>query len=305
MKVRLDMADISELLKSSKIDFIPNYDLSFASTFRIGGKALLATFPKTSEELIQIISISNNNNIKFEIVGNGSNILFSDNGYNGIIIITKKINKIELKDNKIYACCGAKLANLSTLAKNNSLSGLEFAAGIPGTLGGAVVMNAGAYGGQISDTVISSVALDIQTNKIISLNSHEHNFGYRESIYSRNKNLICLSAELQLIHLEKEKIEEVIKINSESRRQHQPLEYPNCGSFFKRPEGYFAAKLIDDCSLKGLSVGGAQVSTKHAGFIINTGNATADDVLKLAEIIKNTVAEKFGVLLENEVKYVY
>ena len=298
------MTVISEILNTLKIENHKNYNLSELSSFHIGGAASLVAFPKSQEELIEVILNAKKENVRFEMIGNGSNILFASSGYEGIIISTKKMSFCDVGDGYINVSCGNKLSSISKLAKDNSLSGMEFGFGIPGTIGGAVAMNAGAYGQQMSDVVLSTVAYDILNNKLIELNGNEHDFSYRHSIYSDNKDLVCLSVKLKLTPASKEEIELKMKQNAESRKNSQPLDMPSCGSYFKRPEGFFAAKLIDDCGLKGLSVGGAQVSPKHAGFIVNTGGATSDDVLELAEIIKAKVMDKFSVLLENEVKYI-
>ena len=298
------MTEFSEFLNALKIENYKNYKLSELSSFHIGGSAALVVFPKLQEELITVVSKAKKENLRFEIIGNGSNILFSSKGYDGIIISTKKMSFCDVCDGYINASCGNKLSGISKLAKDNSLSGMEFCFGIPGTLGGAVAMNAGAYGQQISDVLVSSVAYDVKKNEIVELCGAEHDFSYRHSMYSDNKDLVCLSAKLRLIPASKDDIELRMKQNAESRKNTQPLDMPSCGSYFKRPDGFFAAKLIDDCGLKGFSVGGAQVSSKHAGFIVNTGDATSGDVLELAEVIKATVMDRFGVALENEVKYI-
>lgn len=298
------MTEYSEFLNALKIENYKNYKLSELSSFHIGGSAALVVFPKLQEELITVVSKAKKENLRFEIIGNGSNILFSSKGYDGIIISTKKMSFCDVCDGYINASCGNKLSGISKLAKDNSLSGMEFGFGIPGTLGGAVAMNAGAYGQQISDVLVSSVAYDVKKNEIVELCGAEHDFSYRHSMYSDNKDLVCLSAKLRLIPASKDDIELRMKQNAESRKNTQPLDMPSCGSYFKRPDGFFAAKLIDDCGLKGFSVGGAQVSSKHAGFIVNTGDATSGDVLELAEVIKATVMDRFGVALENEVKYI-
>ena len=299
-----NMTEFSEFLNALKIENYKNYKLSELSSFHIGGSAALVVFPKLQEELITVVSKAKKENLRFEIIGNGSNILFSSKGYDGIIISTKKMSFCDVCDGYINASCGNKLSGISKLAKDNSLSGMEFGFGIPGTLGGAVAMNAGAYGQQISDVLVSSVAYDVNKNEIVELCGAEHDFSYRHSMYSDNKDLVCLSAKFRLIPASKDDIELRMKQNAESRKNTQPLDMPSCGSYFKRPEGFFAAKLIDDCGLKGFSVGGAQVSSKHAGFIVNTGDATSGDVLELAEVIKATVMDRFGVALENEVKYI-
>ena len=294
-----------EFLNSSQIDYKINYDLSKASSFKIGGLADVALFPNNENELLLVTNELKDKNIKFDVIGNASNVLFSDEGYRGALIFTKNMDSLSCDGNKIFASCGAKLAAAAILARNTSLAGLEFAHGIPGSVGGAVVMNAGAFGGEIKDSIVSSRALDLNSNEIITLDIENHNFGYRKSIYTENKNLICISVEFELKKDNINLINDRMRQNSSTRRKKQPLEFPNSGSFFKRPDGFFAGKLIEDCSLKGFSVGGAQVSTKHAGFIINTGNATAKDVMELSDIIEHKVFEKFGVKLEREVKYIF
>ena len=299
------MRALYELYSDTSIEKKELFDLSKASTFRIGGLAKLALFPKTEDELIEAISIAKNNSVRFEIIGNGSNVLFSDEGFDGVIIFTNKLNSITLNGLEITAQTGAKLVSISKLALENSLTGFEFAHGIPGTVGGAMVMNAGAYGGDMSGVVVSSRYFDAKTNKIVEIGLDEHNFAYRSSLFEKDKSLVFLSTTIRLHYGDKSDILEKISRNSESRKNSQPLEYPNCGSFFKRPEGYFAAKLIDDAGLKGKAVGGAMVSMKHAGFIVNCGGATSKDVLELAAIVENQVLDKFGVRLQKEVKYIF
>ena len=299
------MSALCELYSDTAIEKIELFDLSKASTYRIGGLAKLALFPKSEAELITSINVAKNNNVRFEIIGNGSNVLFSDSGFDGVIIFTNKINTIFLNGTEIVAQTGAKLVSVSSLAHKNSLTGFEFAHGIPGTVGGAIVMNAGAYGGDMSGVVVSSKYYNTNTNKIEEISLDDHKFSYRSSLFAIDKSLVFLSTIIRLQHGNKSDILEKISKNSESRKKSQPLEYPNCGSFFKRPEGYFAAKLIDDAGLKGRTVGGAMVSTKHAGFIVNFSGATSRDVLELAAIVENEVYDKFGVKLEKEVKYIF
>ena len=299
------MNDLAELYLSTSIESKKSFDLSKASTFRIGGMARLALFPKNEEELILAVKIAKENNIRFEIIGNGSNVLFADNGFDGVIVFTNSLNNTYLHGTKITAETGAKLVKVSSLAIDNSLSGFEFAHGIPGTVGGAVVMNAGAYCGEMSGVVLSSRYFDSNTYDIVEISKDKHEFAYRKSLFAKDKSLVFLSTIIELKKGDKAEILDKIKKNSESRKNSQPLEYPNCGSFFKRPEGYFAAKLIDDAGLKGYTVGGAAVSAKHAGFIVNMGGATAGDVLLLSKHIETVVYEKFGVKLEREVKYVF
>ena len=298
------MTEILDALSALKIEYETGYDLSRASSFRIGGLADVAVFPKDERELSFSISEIKKQGIRFDIIGRGSNVLFADEGYRGVLIFTKNMNQMICYGTKISAMCGVSLSALAILARDNSLSGLEFAFGIPGSVGGSVAMNAGAFGGDMKSVVVSTRALNAHTGEIISIVGDENKFDYRRSIYIENKNLICLSAEFELKMRDAEEIVAIMRQNSTVRRDKQPLELPSCGSFFKRPEGFFAGKLIEDCGLKGFSVGGAQVSLKHAGFIVNTGGATADDVMKLGETVEKIVFEKFGVKLEREVKYI-
>lgn len=298
------MSLLTSFFDEQKIEYVENLKLSDISSFKIGGLAEIAVFPKNENELAETLIEANKLGSKVEIIGNASNILFSDDGYNGILIFTKNINEVSINQTVITASCGAKLSSLAVLAKKHSLSGLEFAYGIPGTVGGAIAMNAGAYGGEMSGIVLSSRIYDIDKNEFLSIDLSSHKFGYRKSIFTINKKLVCVSSQFTLTESDAEDIESAMRSNAQKRRASQPLDMPNCGSYFKRPEGHFAAKLIDDCGLKGYSVGGACVSPKHAGFIVNTGNATAKDVLELSTHIKQVVFDNFGVSLEEEVKYV-
>ena len=256
------MREFVRILNNLNIQFEVDFSLATASSFRVGGRADIAIFPKNEAEFVNAISNSSyslsieakNNNIRFEVIGNASNVLFSDDGYRGAIIFTKSLCEISYIDNSINAFCGVKLPVLSKLAYNNSISGLEFAHGIPGSVGGAVAMNAGAYGGAISDVLEFSRAFDINTGKIYTLSKDEHLFDYRKSIYTENKNLICIDAVFRLNKGNATDINKKMQDNLQSRKDKQPIDLPSCGSFFKRPEGYFAAKLIDDCNLKGVSV---------------------------------------------------
>lgn len=305
MKVSFNMTEYSEILKALNIEFYTSFDLSKASTFRVGGKADIAVFPKSEEELITSFTQAKKCGMRVEIIGNASNILFSDNGFNGAIIFTRNMSDFSVNDTTIEASCGVKLSFLSNIACDNSLSGLEFSYGIPATVGGAVAMNAGAYGGQMSDILVSSRAYDIKSNKIVCLDNCDHKFDYRNSIFLTNKELICLSSAFDLSKENKDIIKAKMKDNLSERHSKQPVELPSAGSFFKRPTGYFAAKLIDDCGLKGLTVGGAMVSKKHAGFIVNYDHATSKDIVLLVELVEKKVFEKFGVKLEREVKYIF
>lgn len=272
------------------------------TTMRVGGNAKYVFCPKDVHELKAVIDYCKSNNERYIVIGNGSNIIFMDDGFDGIVIkIFNLMSGSSIEGNLIKADAGCILSKLANLAKDNSLTGMEFASGIPGTLGGAIVMNAGAYGGEMKD-IIEYVDILLDDGNVKRYSNEEMNFGYRKSIVDEGK--IVLSAGLRLSKGDKSEIEAKMLELKEKRTSKQPLEYPSSGSTFKRPEGYFAAKLIEDAGLKGYKVGGAMVSPKHSGFVINYDNATAEDVLKLIEDVRNIVNDKFGVLLEPEVKII-
>lgn len=291
------MSDIFE-----KISYEADEALKKHTTMRVGGNAKYVFLPKNAEEIIEIIDYCKNNNEKYIIIGNGSNIIFPDEGYDGFVIkLFKNMSEMSLEGDLITAEAGCVLSKIASFAKDNSLTGMEFAAGIPGTLGGAVVMNAGAYGGEMKD-IIEFVDVLMPSGEVKRYSNEEMCFGYRKSIIDNDK--IVLAAGLRLKKGEKPVIEAYMNELKEKRTSKQPLEYPSSGSTFKRPEGYFAGKLIEDAGLKGYSVGGAMVSTKHCGFVINYDNATSEDVVKLIEDVKSIVFDKFGVMLEPEVKII-
>lgn len=272
------------------------------TTMRVGGNAKYIFFPKNAKDLKTIIDYCNTNNEKYIVIGNGSNVIFTDEGFDGIVIkIFSMMSNFSVEGNVIKAEAGCILSKLAVAARDNSLTGMEFAAGIPGTLGGAVVMNAGAYGGEMKD-IIDYVDVLSCDGVIKRYSNEEMKFGYRKSIIDEDK--IVIGAGLKLSSGNKDEITETMLELKEKRTSKQPLEYPSSGSTFKRPDGYFAAKLIEDAGLKGYRVGGAMVSPKHSGFVINYDNATSSDVLKLIEDVKKIVNEKFGVCLEPEVKIV-
>lgn len=276
--------------------------MSNHTTFRIGGAADYFLLPAEGTQIKGIFEICREEGIPCFILGNGSNLLVSDKGYRGAVIqIYRNMNKIETEGTVIRAQAGALLSAIAAEAKNNSLTGFEFAGGIPGTLGGAVTMNAGAYGGEMKDVLKSVTVADGEGN-IIKLSVEELNLGYRTSIV-KTAGYFVLEAEISLKEGNPEEIKELMRDLTERRTSKQPLEFPSAGSTFKRPEGYFAGKLIMDSGLRGYRVGGAQVSEKHCGFVINAGGATAEDVRTLIQDVQNTVYEKFGVMLEPEVRF--
>lgn len=271
------------------------------TTFRVGGPAAYFVTPQTAEEVAKVIEACIQENVPYYIVGNGSNLLVSDKGYEGVIIqIYKQMNQVEVEGTQIRAQAGALLSMIAKRALDAALTGFEFAAGIPGTLGGACVMNAGAYGGEMKD-VLQSITVLTDKGEVKVLAKEELELGYRTSVIAK-KGYIVLEAVIELQKGEKEAIQAVMDELKEKRITKQPLEYPSAGSTFKRPEGYFAGKLIQDAGLRGFQVGGAQVSEKHCGFVINKNQATASDVMNLMNQVSDKVYEAFGVRLEPEVK---
>ena len=272
------------------------------TTFRIGGPADFFLLPSTVDEVRGILEICREEELPYFILGNGSNLLVSDKGYRGVIIqLYRNFSNISVEGNKICASSGALLSQIAAAARNASLTGFEFAGGIPGTLGGAVFMNAGAYGGELKDVLKEAVVMTEQ-GEILTLPVEKLDMGYRTSRIKKAGYLV-LEARLVLEQGDMDKIRDITKDLTEKRVSKQPLEYPSAGSTFKRPEGYFAGKLIQDAGLRGYQVGGAQVSEKHCGFVINKENATAADVLTLIENVREKVQEQFGVTLEPEVKF--
>ncbi len=267
--------------------------------FKIGGTADILVRPESVDKLIKVIHYVNKNHIPTFLIGNGSNLLVRDGGIRGIVIKTEKIKNIKVEGNLIYAECGAELSDISTAAYGASLTGFEFACGIPGTLGGAVFMNAGAYDGEMS-FVLDEVRVVTMDLEVITLKREQLELGYRTSTVKTN-NYVVLDAKIILKDGTKEEIKGKIDDLTHKREDRQPLEFPSAGSTFKRPTGYFAGKLIQDAGLKGYQIGGAQVSEKHSGFVINKENAKANDVLGLIQYIQNTVMEKFNVELSTEV----
>ena len=276
--------------------------MSQHTTFKIGGPADYFLMPDKGEDVGRVIKICKEKEIPYFILGNGSNLLVGDGGYRGAVIqIYRNMSSVTVEGNEITAQAGALLSAVAAAAKNASLTGFEFAGGIPGTIGGAVVMNAGAYGGEMKD-VLTEVTVMNAEGDIFTLPTEELELGYRTSII-KTAGYIVLEAKIRLTEGDPEVIRETMKDLTIRRTTKQPLEYPSAGSTFKRPEGYFAGKLIMDSGLAGYQVGGAQVSEKHCGFVINAGDATARDVRTLMDNVRDIVYKKYGVTLEPEVKF--
>lgn len=272
------------------------------TSFKVGGPVDILLTPKHFNQVVDVVKLCKKENIPYYIMGNGSNLLVKDGGIRGVMIKLVKLNKIQVKGNKIITESGVSLKDISTTALENCLTGFEFACGIPGSVGGAVTMNAGAYNGEISN-VIESAKVICNSGEIIVLNREEMELGYRMSSILKNGYTI-LEVTFNLEKGNKENIMNRIEDLSRRRNEKQPLEYASAGSTFKRPQGHFAAKLIEDSGLKGESVGDAQVSEKHSGFIINKGNATAKDILTLISIVQDRVRQNFDIDLYTEVRII-
>ncbi len=299
------MKELISQLDRANIAYKCNEPMKNHTSFKTGGNASVFISPKNESELSEVLKSINSLGMKPFILGNGSNLLVNDDGITDrpVICIGDGFSEIKLIDeNTIEVGAGASLTLLCRFALENSLTGLEFAFGIPGSCGGAAYMNAGAYGGEMKDVVVRCNHIDFQGIKG-SFDAEKLDFGYRHSIYSDSE-LVITSVVLTLGKGNKEEIHAKMKELMQRRRDKQPLEYPSAGSVFKRPEGYFAGALIEQSGLKGKRIGGAMVSEKHAGFIINYDNATTKDVLDLVKFCQDTVKEKFGVMLEREIKTV-
>ncbi len=294
------IAEIERILPEKQI--LRQEPMKLHTTFRAGGRAELFLEIKTDYELQKLLTFFKESGTKYFVVGNGSNLLVSDNGYDGAILhIAEGFDNIAVADEKIIVGAGALLSRTASAALEHSLTGLEFASGIPGSVGGGAVMNAGAYEGEMSQ-VISRVKGITPDGGRVEYSNQELDFGYRKSLLKREK-IVVTEVEFQLAGGIRKEISAKMADFAERRRVKQPLEYPSAGSTFKRPEGYFAGKLIMDAGMRGYCVGGAQVSEKHCGFIINKGGATAADIRQLMREVQNRVKEQFGVELEPEVIY--
>ncbi|GKX68036.1 UDP-N-acetylmuramate dehydrogenase [Inconstantimicrobium mannanitabidum] len=270
--------------------------------FKVGGPADFLVNPVNVEQVVKTINLCKEHNVPYIIIGNGSNLIVRDGGIRGVVIKLCALNSIKVKGNEVKADCGALLSDVSKAAANNKLTGFEFACGIPGSIGGAVFMNAGAYDGEMSYVIKEAEVIDDSEN-LITLSKEDLELGYRTSKVMK-AGYVVVSATLKLQHGIKEKIDDRISELTRRREEKQPLEFPSAGSTFKRPEGYFTGKLIQDSGLKGFSIGGAAVSEKHSGFVINKGNATAKDVLEVIAHVQRVVKEKFGVELHTEVRII-
>ena len=285
-------------------EILKNENLSSRTFTKTGGVVEYFFIPKNIEQLIHIVKLIHKYHVPYFILGNGSNILFTDSYMKGIIISLEKIRKIEVKNKtELIAYAGERIIDASQFATKENLSGLEFACGIPGSVGGAVFMNAGAYHGQMKDVVSKVEYLD-QNGNVCYLANNELNFEYRHSFFTDNEKCIILSVHFKLQEGNREEIENTVKHLTYLRESKQPLEYPSCGSVFKRPDGFFAGKLIQDSNLQGVRIGGIEVSKKHAGFMVNIDNGTTTDYVDLIHHVQQKVKELHGVTLETEVRII-
>jgi UDP-N-acetylmuramate dehydrogenase len=301
----IDFAKIIEIIVGEE-NLKINEPMKNHTSFRVGGPADIFVTPESTSMLDEVLKICKKEDIPYFVMGNGTNLIVRDNGIRGVVIKTQdKFNKYSIYDdldNVIEAEAGALISRLSSIALEHGLSGLEFASGIPGTLGGAVTMNAGAYGGEMKDVVIKTQYISSE-GKIEILEGEQHQFGYRTSFIQKEGG-IALKSWIKLCRDDKTKIQERIECMAAKRGKSQPLDMPSAGSVFKRPEGYYTAPLIEECGLKGYNIGGAQVSLKHCGFIVNTGNATEQNIIDVINHIQRTIKNRYNLELETEVKII-
>ncbi len=296
----MSVCNLKQYLTKNGFDYIFDAPMAEYTTFKIGGKADILVQPRSVDELKEIIVEAKKEDVPVCFIGNGSNLLVLDNGIRGLVVrFGQNMANVTKEGNVITAQCGITMARLAAFAADNSLEGFEFASGIPGTLGGGIVMNAGAYKGELKDVVTEVTAL-LSDGTVRVFNEDELDFSYRHSVFTHS-DMLVVEAKIRLKEGEQEAIRARIRELSQKRRTTQPLEYPSAGSAFKRPSNGYAAAMIDESGLKGYSVGDAQVSLKHAGFVVNKANASAKDVKELLEHVQKVVFEKFGTMLEREI----
>lgn len=297
----MDRTKMEQALSGVELRF--QEPMKLYTTFKVGGPADAIALPKNEEEVIRVMAYAKENNIPLTIIGNGSNLLVRDKGIRGLVMkIGENMAQITQEGNRITFGAGLILAKAASYAQKQGLSGMEFAHGIPGSVGGAVFMDAGAYGGEMKDIIVSTCYID-EEGKLRTVEGSAHDFGYRHSMFI-DRNCVVISTTVELKPDDPQAILERMQEFARRRKEKQPLEMPSAGSTFKRPEGYFAGKLIQDCGLKGYRVGGAMVSEKHSGFVVNAGDATCEDILALIRHVQKTVKAQFGVDMECEVRLI-
>ncbi len=298
------MEEVVEFIIKNNIGkYEKDVSLAHHTTYKVGGNAKLFVYPKDREKLIMLLRLLKSNNIQYKVLGNGSNTLFSDNEYDGVIIKLDCLDKVTFFRNIVKAEAGVNLIKLSNQTVRSGLAGLEFATGIPGTVGGAIFMNAGAYKSDMG-YVTKSVEVLTPNLEIITMTNKEMDFHYRTSFLQKHKDYICLEATFQLRESDKKLLAEIVEDRKKRRLESQPLEYPSAGSVFRNPDNLFAGKLIEDLGYKGYSIGGAKVSEKHANFIINYNKATGEDIKKLIDFIKDEVKKNYDIDLKVEQEFV-
>lgn len=285
---------IRNFTRSNNIEMYEDVSLKKYNTYRLDVKCDYLIFPKDIDEVVKLISFLKENNYKYLVLGNGSNVIFKNNRYNGVVIKLSKLDKVEFDGDKVVVGAGVLLSKLANMAINNSLSGLEFSVSIPGEIGASVSMNAGAYNESFSDVFVSAKVLTPKL-EIVELTNEDMDFSYRNSFIKKNKDYIVLEVVLKLKPGNKEEMNAVIEKRFEKRKATQPLEYPSAGSVFRNPEGMYAGKLIEDANLKGYSIGGAMISDMHANFIVNKDNATGEDIINLINLAKDKVKENNNI----------
>ena len=285
---------IRNFTRSNNIEMYEDVSLKKYNTYRLDVKCDYLVFPKDIDEVVKLISFLKENNYKYLVLGNGSNVIFKNNRYNGVVIKLSKLDKVEFDGDKVVVGAGVLLSKLANMAINNSLSGLEFSVSIPGEIGASVSMNAGAYNESFSDVFVSAKVLTPKL-EIVELTNEDMDFSYRNSFIKKNKDYIVLEVVLKLKPGNKEEMNAVIEKRFEKRKATQPLEYPSAGSVFRNPEGMYAGKLIEDANLKGYSIGGAMISDMHANFIVNKDNATGEDIINLINLAKDKVKENNNI----------
>lgn len=298
------MQEIIKFIEKNSIGkYLENESLAKHTTYKVGGPARIFVYPKNREKLILLLKELKKNNIKYKFLGNGSNTLFSDKEYNGVIIKLDSFNKVTFFKNLVKAEAGVNLIKLSYQVIKKGLAGLEFASGIPGTVGGAIFMNAGAYKSDMG-YVTKSIEVLTPNFEVITMTNKELDFHYRSSFLQKHRDYVCLEATFELRKNDKNVLEEIVNDRKKRRIESQPLEYPSAGSVFRNPEDLFAGKLIEDLGFKGYTVGGAKVSEKHANFIINHNKAKAEDIKTIIETLKKEVKDKYDVDLKCEQEFV-
>jgi UDP-N-acetylmuramate dehydrogenase len=293
-------SSLASFLRSNQIEYYKNYNGARLNSFEIGGEIPIAIFPNSQKALCKVLRELFSKKYKYFLLGNGTNTYLNE-GYNGIIVVTRKIQKIKTLGTFLTASCGSSLSDIAFEAMINSLTGLEFVFGIPGSVGGGAYMNAMAYDSKISDIVFKSKIYDVEKDSVFEFDKFSHNYMDKYSVFMMNKNLVLLETTFKLLYGSIDSICVNMKNNLSKRIKSQPLEYGSGGSAFKRPLNGYASKMIDECNLKGKSLNGASVSTHHAGFIINDGFATSNDVTELAKYVQNSVYSKFKIRVEKEI----